>query len=152
MIQYPSFIYTKIQPYIFPMLGLRFFARYRNWETRLYCLSPKIYSTLMRCLLKIYITILLYAKDTFWFISRILILERRNKPQREKMSRNATFSHVRPTMTQFSLCILSYHKGSQWKFWSDCANAQAELNFCWAHISESTFPDVSAYISSEGKS
>ena len=24
MNQYPSFIYTKIQPYIFPMLGLRF--------------------------------------------------------------------------------------------------------------------------------
>ena len=37
MNHYPRLIYTKIQPYIFSMLGLScfFFARYRNWETRL---------------------------------------------------------------------------------------------------------------------
>ena len=28
-----SFICTKTQPYSFPIVGLRFFTRYRNWET-----------------------------------------------------------------------------------------------------------------------
>ena len=39
-------------------------------------------------------------------------------------------------------------KCAQWRFWSDCANAQADLNFLWAHISESTFSDVAAQIDS----
>ena len=31
---------------------------------------------------------------------------------------------------------LGYLKYGQWRFWSDFANAQADLNLCWAHMSE----------------
>ena len=37
------------------------------------------------------------------------------------------------------LCILAYPKCGQWRFWSDCANAQADLNLRWPHMSEGTF-------------
>ena len=30
-------------------------------------------------------------------------------------------------------------RGGQWRFWSDCANAQADLNLHWAHMSEYSF-------------
>ena len=40
------------------------------------------------------------------------------------------------------LCILGYPKCAHWRIWSDCANAHADLNFRWAHMSEDTFPDV----------
>ena len=33
------------------------------------------------------------------------------------------------------LCILGYPKCAQRRFWSDCANAQSDLNLRWAHIS-----------------
>ena len=39
-------------------------------------------------------------------------------------------------------CILGYSKCAQWRFWSDCANAQADLNLRWAHMSEGTFSDI----------
>ena len=39
-------------------------------------------------------------------------------------------------------CILGFQKNAQWKFWPDCANAQADLNLCQAHTSEGTFSDV----------
>ena len=39
------------------------------------------------------------------------------------------------------LCILGYPKCAQERFWSACATAQADLNLCWVHISESTFTD-----------
>ena len=32
----------------------------------------------------------------------------------------------------------------QRRFWSDCANTQADLNLRWAHMSEGTFSDVAA--------
>ena len=32
------------------------------------------------------------------------------------------------------LCILGYQKCALWRFWSDCANAHAELNHRWTHI------------------
>ena len=35
--------------------------------------------------------------------------------------------------------ILCYPKCDQWRFWSDCASAQADLNLCWACLSEETF-------------
>ena len=35
-------------------------------------------------------------------------------------------------------------KFAQWRFWSDCANAQADLNLRWAHMSKGTFSDVLA--------
>ena len=65
--------------------------------------------------------------------------------------RKHTFWNVRPLKTQtclirvvvvlmiYNLCILSYPKCAQWRFWSDCANAQADLNLQWAYISEGTF-------------
>ena len=42
------------------------------------------------------------------------------------------------------LCILGYPKYAQQRFWSDCANAQADLNLRWSHMSEGTFSDVMA--------
>ena len=42
------------------------------------------------------------------------------------------------------LCILGYQKCAQWRFWSDCMNAQTYLNFHWAHITEGMFSDVTA--------
>ena len=42
------------------------------------------------------------------------------------------------------LCTLGYPNCVQRRFWSDCANAQADLNLRWAHTSESTFSDVAA--------
>ena len=40
--------------------------------------------------------------------------------------------------------ILGYPKCAQWRFWSDCANAQADLNLRWAHMSKGTFYDFVA--------
>ena len=37
------------------------------------------------------------------------------------------------------LCILGYPKCAQWRFWSDCANAQSDLNLHWVHMFEGTF-------------
>ena len=34
------------------------------------------------------------------------------------------------------LCLFGYPKCAQWRFWSDCANAQADLNLLWVHMSE----------------
>ena len=33
------------------------------------------------------------------------------------------------------LCLLGYPKCAQWRFWSDCANAQSDLNLRWALMS-----------------
>ena len=41
-------------------------------------------------------------------------------------------------------CTLGYPKCAQRRFWSVCANAQADLNLRWAQISEGTFSDVAA--------
>ena len=35
----------------------------------------------------------------------------------------------------------------QWKFLSDCTNAQADLNLRWTHMSGGTFSDVTARVS-----
>ena len=43
-------------------------------------------------------------------------------------------------------CILGYPKCAQWRFWSDCANAQSDLNLRWANISGCTFSKVSPHI------
>ena len=32
------------------------------------------------------------------------------------------------------------------RFWSDCANAQSDLNLCWAHMSNGTFSDNGALL------
>ena len=33
----------------------------------------------------------------------------------------------------------------QWRLWSDCVDAQADLSLRWAHTSECTFSNVAAY-------
>ena len=46
---------------------------------------------------------------------------------------------IRTFVSMKKLCILGYPKCAQWRFWSDCANAQADLNLRWAHISKLRF-------------
>ena len=43
-------------------------------------------------------------------------------------------------------CILGYPKCAQWRFWSDCLNAHADLNLCWACMSEGKFTDNAAHV------
>ena len=43
------------------------------------------------------------------------------------------------------LCPFGYTKCTQRKFLSDCANAQADLNFRWAHVSVGMFSDGVAH-------
>ena len=45
-----------------------------------------------------------------------------------------------------TVCILSYPKCVYWRFWSDCANAQDDLNVRSAHMSKGTFFDAEAEI------
>ena len=73
--------------------------------------------------------------------------------------RKRTFWNVRPTKTQISLRIravwsesslstwrnvasLAIQKREQWRFWSDYATAQADLNLRRAHMNQGTFSDV----------
>ena len=44
------------------------------------------------------------------------------------------------------LGILGYLSCAQGRFWSGCANAQADLNLRWAHMYEATLPDVAVQI------
>ena len=37
----------------------------------------------------------------------------------------------------WKLCLIANQKCTQWRFWSDCANAQSDLNLRWAHMSKS---------------
>ena len=38
------------------------------------------------------------------------------------------------SLSPWRICILCYPKCAQWRFWSDYANASAELNLCLAHV------------------
>ena len=44
------------------------------------------------------------------------------------------------------LCTINNPKCAKWRFWSDCANAQTDLNLHWAHMSGGTFSHVVAHI------
>ena len=60
------------------------------------------------------------------------------------------WDHTRSVIRVFvvhmkKLCILSYPKCAQWKFWLYCANAQVVLNLRWAHMSKDTFSEVTGY-------
>ena len=44
------------------------------------------------------------------------------------------------------LCILGYPKYTQWRFWSDWGNAQADLNPPGMHMSNGTFSDVTVHL------
>ena len=39
-------------------------------------------------------------------------------------------------------CVLDYPKCGQWRFWSNCANAQSDLNLRCAHMYEDKCSDV----------
>ena len=39
-----------------------------------------------------------------------------------------------------------YSKCTLWRFLSDCANAQADLNLPWVHVFEGTFSDLAPHI------
>ena len=84
--------------------------------------------------------------ETKWFI--------KYRPQREKTyfltcapnEDSNQPAHLRSLIRVFvfrmkKLCILGYPKSAHWRFWSDCANVQADLNLRWAHRSDGTFPD-----------
>ena len=83
----------------------------------------------------------------FWILEYILTCapnEDSNQP-----------AHLRSLFRAFiirmkKLCILGYPKCAKWRFWSDCANAQADLNLRSAYMSEGTFSDVTTYLSESG--
>ena len=61
-------------------------------------------------------------------------------------------AHLRSLIRVFALCakklcIFGYPRCAQWRFWSDCANAQADLNLRWAHDDDGTFYYVAVQIS-----
>ena len=43
------------------------------------------------------------------------------------------------------LCNLGFPKSAKWRFWSDCASAQADPNFRWAQLSVGIVSDVATY-------
>ena len=51
-------------------------------------------------------------------------------------------AHPRRLIRIFVVHTKKLCKRDQWRFWSDCANAQSDLNLRWAHVSKSTFSDV----------
>ena len=44
------------------------------------------------------------------------------------------------------LGIVGYPKFAQWRFWSDYANAQADLNLRWAHKAEGTLSEALRHV------
>ena len=66
--------------------------------------------------------------------------------------RKRTFWHVHPTKIQISLRIRAFRSESSLSAWWNfafltiqnppSANAQADLNFRWAHMFEDTFSDI----------
>ena len=44
-------------------------------------------------------------------------------------------SLIRGFVVRRNFVSLDIQKYAQWRFWSDCANVQADLNLCWAHMS-----------------
>ena len=59
--------------------------------------------------------------------------------QRILKSACASTQSVHFVICMKKLCILGYLNCAQWRFWSDCANAQADLNLRWAHMSDVWF-------------
>ena len=113
------------------------------------------------------------SKHRSWVLVRTASTRRRGGcneyPQSMFLSRNKT-NIVYPSKLQFDYIKVGFNglklyrhvfvmcikrtlhpwlsKCIEWRFWSDCANtnAQADLNLCWAHISEGTFCHVKAHI------
>ena len=61
-------------------------------------------------------------------------------------------AHLRSLIKAFAvrimtLCIIGYLKCGQWRFWSDCADAQFDLNRHWAHMLKGTFSHVVVHVS-----
>ena len=49
-------------------------------------------------------------------------------------------------LSAWKLCIIGYPECIQWRFCSDCWNAQAYLNLCLVHMSRGMFSDVRVHI------
>ena len=43
------------------------------------------------------------------------------------------------------LCILFYTKCPKWRFWSECTNAEADLNLCWVCMPKCKFSDATPH-------
>ena len=85
-----------------------------------------------------------------------LIINAPSEPQRLKMyfltpnQDSDQSAHSRSLIRVFvvhmkKLCAalkLGYPNCAQWRFWSDCANAQTDLNLRWANMPGCPFPDV----------
>ena len=48
------------------------------------------------------------------------------------------------TLPAWRNCVLGYPKCAQWRFWSNWANAQADLDLHWARMTEDAFFDVAS--------
>ena len=78
---------------------------------------------------------------------RILYKPQRGKPYPLKCAPNEDSgqpAYPRSLIRAFvvrmkKLCITGYPKCAQGRFWSDCANAQAGPNLCWAHVRKVRF-------------
>ena len=46
---------------------------------------------------------------------------------------------IRAVWSKKKICILGYPKCAKWRFWSDFADVQTDLNLCWAHMFEGCF-------------
>ena len=67
-------------------------------------------------------------------------------PQRQTMYPRASSKDSDPrslirvfVVSMKKFCILCYPKGAHWKFLSECANANADLNLRWTHTSYGMF-------------
>ena len=93
---------------------------------------------------------LLHAKE-FALIALLWATMRENVPSnmytRRRLKSACAFARslIRVRYSHMKkLYILGHPKCVQWRFWSDCAYAQADLNLRCAHMSQSTFSDVEA--------
>ena len=67
----------------------------------------------------------------------------------DRNGRKRTFGHARPrspirvfVVRMKNFCIIGFPKCAMWRFWSDYANEQADLNHHRAHMSKGTVSDV----------
>ena len=98
--------------------------------------------------------LLIPSRNVTWVITAFTYEPWRAKTYRLTCSPNNhsnQHAHLRSLIRAFivrmkKLCIRWYPKCAKRRFWSDCANAQADLNLRWTHISKGTFPCVMVLI------
>ena len=72
---------------------------------------------------------------TNWSIATKWASPWENVPNKNQLAHLHSLSRVFIVCMK-KLCILGYPKCVQWRFWSACANAQADQNLRWVHIFE----------------